>query len=309
MQTSTFTLPSEFDDGVVLKGRAWLPDGDVKAVLQISHGMNEHCARYERLAEVLVPLGYAVYAHDHRGHGDTAEGHTLGFFATEDGWNRVVRDTRAVTEHVRSEQPDVPLYLLGHSMGSFILQSYLGRWDDVQGVMFSGSSSNEGFLTRLGRKIARIERWRCGADKPSAVLTRMSFGEFARTVKRRKTDFDWLSRDEAEVQKYIDDPFCGFPSTTQLWIDQLGAFPEMADPNHWAKVRQDLPIYVFSGSEDPVHDDQKGWKRLIDLLEGRGFTHLRTKLYEGGRHEMLNETNRDEVMQDVADWLEGVFSA
>ncbi|TVQ90047.1 MAG: alpha/beta hydrolase [Deltaproteobacteria bacterium] len=294
-------------DQMQINVHGWLPDDDVGAVLIIAHGMAEHGGRYRRLAEALTAQGYAVYAPDHRGHGLTARTvQDLGFFAEEGGFAKVVSDLRALTEHVRAEHPGCPLVLLGHSMGSYLTQAYLMEHDDLAGAAMTGSSLNTGLLPALGRKIARIERIRRGPRRSSWLLTRLSFGAFARTIPKRRTDYDWLSRDPAEVDTYIEDPLCGFSATTQLWIDLLDSFPRLADPSRVARIRADLPLWIASGSEDPVHDGGKGFDALRDLYVGRGFTDAQFTLYDGARHELFNETNREEVTADLLAWLHRV---
>lgn len=304
------SLSLETTDGMQIHVHTWLPDGEVKAILLIAHGMAEHGARYRRLAEALTASGYAVYAPDHRGHGLTARTISdLGFFDDQGGFRKVVSDLRQLTELARERHPEVPAVLLGHSMGSYLTQAYLFEHDDLAGAALTGSSLNVGLLPSLGRKIARIERLRVGPRKPSWLLTRLSFGAFARAIPKRETDYDWLSRDPAEVEAYISDPLCGFGASTQLWVDLLDAFPRLADPDNVAKIRSDLPIWVASGSDDPVHEGGKGFEGLRKLYTDRGFVDLQFTLYPGARHELFNETNREEVTADLLAWLDRVTAA
>mgnify|MGYP002817179767 CR=1 FL=1 len=283
----------------------WTPDTEPVAVLQIVHGMGEHAARYARFARALTERGWAVVAHDQRGHGQTAHSvRDLGYFADEDGWAKVVGDVRAVSEEARRRHPDAPLAILGHSMGSYALQSLLFEHDDYAAAVISGSTLNTGLLVKVGRQLAKLERWRLGRRKVSWLLQRLSFGAFSRAIPDRRTEFDWLSRDPAEVDKYVEDPLCGFPSTTGLWVDLLEAFRELEKPENVAKIRKDLPIRIMSGGEDPVHEGQVGFRRLVDLYTARGFDELDVELVEGARHELLNETNRDQVTADLIAWLE-----
>jgi alpha-beta hydrolase superfamily lysophospholipase len=304
------TLLVETPDGYAVHTFLWTPDaGEPRAVLQVIHGMSEHAARYARLARFLTDHGWAVIAHDQRGHGQTAHRTSdLGYLADEDGWPRVVADARAVTHSARERFPDRPLVVFGHSMGSYVLQSYLFEHDDLAGAVFCGSTLNRGPLVALGRRLARFERWRKGPRKASWLLQQLSFGQFARSVKGRRTAYDWLSRDPAEVDAYIADPLCGFPATTGLWVDLLDAFGELEKPENVEKVRADLPLRIMSGAEDPVHEGGRGFRALEDLWRGRGFQDLTAVLYPGARHEILNETNRDEVMEDLRGWLEGVVA-
>jgi alpha-beta hydrolase superfamily lysophospholipase len=307
LNEDALTLPT--DDGFALHVHRWLPDGAPRAILVISHGMSEHGARYRRLATEVVGRGVAVYAPDHRGHGMTARTVSdLGFFADSNGFDRVVSDLRTVVDRARADYPGVPYLLLGHSMGSYLVQGYMLRYDDPAAVAMTGSSLNVGFLPSLGRRIARLERLRVGPRKSSWLLTRLSFGAFARTIRGRRTQYDWLSRDPAEVDAYVADPLCGFSATTQLWIDLLDMFPKLADPAEVAKVPADLPLWVASGEKDPVHEGGRGFSALKALYEKRGFTQTTFTLYAGARHELFNETNRADVTADFLSWMDKVLA-
>ncbi len=309
MRDDPFLLST--DDGAGLHVHRWLPDDAARAIVLIAHGMSEHGGRYRRLAEALVGRGYAVYAPDHRGHGLTARTVSdLGFFALKGGFDRAVRDLHELRTRAAADLPGLPIVLLGHSMGSFLTQGYLfGHGADLAGAAMTGSALNVGLLPALGRYIARVERLRVGPRRPSALLTRLSFGTFARAIRDRRTQFDWLSRDQAEVDAYIADPLCGFDATTQLWIDLLDAFPRLDDPANVARIRADLPLWIASGSEDPVHEGGRAFRALVGLYEARGFEDLTSKLYPGARHELFNEVNRDEVTADLVAWLDRVFGA
>ena len=301
-------LASEFefraDDGQALFGRCWLPEGPPRAVLQIAHGLAEHSARYARLAAALNEAGYAAYANDHRGHGPKAAPANLGHFADEGGWDKVVGDLWTFNRLIVAEQPGVPIVFLGHSLGSFLGRGFIsGHSDALAGVALSGSSGKPPMIATLGRIVAREERLRLGRRGKSDPVIQMWFGEFNKPFKPARTPYDWLSRDEKEVDAFVADPLCGFPFTTQLAIDVLDALPRVTSPASLASIRKDLPIYVFSGERDPVGVNIKG---LIQDLKGAGFTRLTTRLYLDARHEMLNETNRDEVTRDLIAWLDGI---
>ncbi len=308
MRESPFTLER---GGASLYVYRWLPDegGAVRGVVQVSHGMAEHAARYAPLAEFLTREGFAVYAHDHRGHGRTAgEVSRRGFFAERDGWRAVLDDLEAVGRRALDEHPGAPLVLFAHSMGAFIAQQAMfERGASFRVVVISGSSSGVANpLAPIGRAVARLERWRLGARAPSPLLTKLSFGEFNRAFKPARTEYDWLSRDPAQVDRYIADPWCGFDVSTQLWIDLLDALPGLADPKNLARVPKDLPVYVLAGSADPVNGNLKGLHRLVRDWNAAGVRDITWRVYEGGRHEMLNETNRDEVLADLGRWLDKV---
>jgi alpha-beta hydrolase superfamily lysophospholipase len=291
-------------DGARLLGRRWLPDGRQRAIVQIAHGLAEHSARYARLAAPLNEAGYGVYANDHRGHGPSAETADLGHFADEDGWTKAVGDLWTFNRLIASDEPGVPIVFLGHSLGSFLGRQFVaGHSDALAGAVFSGSNGKPPAIATVGRIFARIERLRLGGRGKSKLLFDMWFGDYNKQFKPARTAFDWLSRDESEVDAYVADPLCGFPFTTQLAIDVLDALPHLSSPASLAPIRKDLPIYVFSGERDPVGSNIQG---LIADLKAAGFARLTTRVYPGARHETLNEINREEVVRDLIGWLDGV---
>jgi alpha-beta hydrolase superfamily lysophospholipase len=301
-------LGSEFDfradDGQTLLARRWLPEGPPRAVVQIAHGLAEHSARYARLAAALNAAGYAVYANDHRGHGPKAAAADLGHFADEGGWDKVVGDLWTLNRLIAAEQPGVRIVFLGHSLGSFLGRGFIAKHSDaLAGAALSGSNGRPPMIATLGRLIAREERVRLGKRGKSDPIFQLWFGEFNKPFKPARTDSDWLSRDEKEVDAFVTDPLCGFLFTTQLAIDVLDALPHVTSRKSLAAIRKDLPIYVFSGERDPVGANIKG---LIQDLKGTGFTQVTTRIYPGARHETLNETNRDEVTRDFIAWLDGI---
>jgi alpha-beta hydrolase superfamily lysophospholipase len=302
MPESEFTFRA--DDGQSLFARRWLPAAPPRAIVQIVHGLTEHSARYARLAAALNDAGYGVYAADLRGHGPMAAAADRGQFAVEGGWDKVVGDLWTLNRRIAADEPGTPIVLLGHSLGSFLGRSFIARHSDaLAGVVLSGSSGRPPMIATFGRIIAREERLRLGRRGKSDPVFQMWFGDFNKPFKPARTAFDWLSRDEKEVDAYVADPFCGFPFTTQLAIDVLDALPHATSPASLAAIRKDMPIYVFSGERDPVGANIKG---LIGDLKAAGFTRLTTRLYPGARHETLNETNRDEVTRDLIAWLDGV---
>jgi len=303
MPGSEFELQTE--DGKSLLARRWLPDGRPRAIVQIAHGLAEHSARYARLATALSAAGYGAYAEDHRGHGPKAAPADLGHFADERGWGKVVGDLWTMNRLIAKEQPGVPIIFLGHSLGSFLGQDFVAEHSDaLAGAVFSGSSGKPPSIATVGRLVARAERLRLGKRGKSQLLVKMWFGAYNKPFEPSRTAFDWLSRDAKEVDAYVADPYCGFPFTTQLAIDVLDALPGLLAPKRLARIRKDLPIYIFSGERDPVGANIKG---LIADLKGAGFARLTTRIYPDARHETLNELNRDEVTRDLIAWLDGVM--
>ena len=280
-----FTLKGS-DDAAIAAYRS-APSGDVRGIVQIAHGMSEHFLRYAHLTERLNAAGYAVYANDHRGHGRSAEAHGLGEFGPG-GFQALVDDMAALTKVAKAERPGRPLILLGHSMGSFASQLYLlDHASELAGLALSGTAALDKLLETL-----------LASGGPVTLELLNAPFEPARTT------FDWLSRDEAEVDAYIADPLCGFTLADSAMgsVFQTGAGARH-DPR-LANVRKDLPIYIISGQFDPVTGpDQAFTRALIDSYRAAGLKHIDHRVYAGGRHEMFNETCRDEVETDLITWL------
>ena len=286
----------------------WSPDPDtkVKGIVQIAHGMAETAARYERFASTLTMNGYIVYANDHRGHGKTAGSlENVGYLAEEDGFDWMVKDMHQLTSLIKKEYPELPVFLLGHSMGSFATQRYIMLFGkELKGAILSGSNGSAALLHNLGYFVAGIEVKRNGRKAKSERMNQLSFGSFNNAFKPNRTEFDWLSRDHEEVDKYIGDPYCGDVFTAGFFYDFMKGLKEIDRIKNVERVPKDLPIYIFSGEKDPVGGAGKGVKKLYHTYKNCGISDVSIKLYPEGRHEMLNELNRDEVMKDVTDWLD-----
>ncbi|ROO42435.1 alpha/beta hydrolase [Pseudomonas sp. 7SR1] len=302
----TFWLPAT--DHSHLFVNQWLPEGAPRAVVMVAHGMAEHSGRYARLAQALCNEGYGVYAPDLRGHGRTAGGGILGHYADQDGWAKVVGDLASLNQHIGQQHPDTPLLLLGHSMGSYIAQAYLLHHSaSLHGAILSGSNFQPVALYRAARQIARFESWRQGAAGRSALIEWLSFGSFNKKFKPARTPFDWLSRDPSEVDKYIQDPLCGFRCTNQLWVDLLGGLQQISKASNLAQIDPGLPLLIMGGECDPVSEGKR-LKDLADVLRDAGSRNLQLKIYPQARHELFNETNRDEVTADVLAWVAQALS-
>ena len=302
MNHSTFWLTA--NDHSRLSVNQWLPDSPPRAVVMLSHGMAEHSGRYARLADALCRAGYGVYALDQRGHGRTADEGILGLYAEKDGWNKVVGDLASLNQHIGQQQPDLPIILLGHSMGSYIAQGYLLHHSaSLHGAILSGSNFQPVALYRAAQIIARIERARQGLRGRSALIDFLSFGSFNKAFKPNRTKFDWLSRDPVEVDNYINDPLCGFRCTNQLWIDLLGGLQQISKVSNLAQIDPGLPILVMGGDCDPVSEGKR-LKDLAHALREAGCQDVQLTLYPQARHEVFNETNRDEVTADLLTWLD-----
>lgn len=303
--------PADFEfktvDEATLFVRGWVIE-EPKAVVQVIHGMAEHGARYERLAQALGEAGYCTYAHDHRGHGRSIpEGGQPGHMADSDAWNRIVEDAHGVNREISKRHRGVPIIALGHSMGSFVLQQLLFEHpDDMIAAALSASNGKPPPIATLGKLVARLERLRVGKRKPSPILQKLTFEDYNKAFAPNRTEFDWLSRDPNEVDKYVADPLLGFAVSTQVWIDMLDALDRIAKPSNVAKVPKGTPLYLFAGDRDPVGDFGSGMKRLYDAYKRAAIFDVRLKLYPDGRHEMFNEINRDEVTSDFIAWCDEV---
>ncbi len=305
MPASTFKL--EAPDGVSILVHRWLPDTPPKAVVQIAHGLAEHGARYGRVAEAMCAAGYAVYADDHRGHGLTAKTPAdLGFFAGRDGWSACLGDLKRLREKIEAEHAGLPLVLMGHSLGSFMVQQLIGEHGaGLAGAVLSGTNGKPPAIAAIGALLARFERLRVGARGHSAILNAMLFGAFNKPFAPARTAYDWLSRDPVEVDKYIADPLCGFPSTVQLYIDLLGGVSEASKASCQAGIPKTLPLYIFNGSRDPVASNVG---QLLAAYREAGLRNVTHRVYPEARHECLNEINREEVTRDLIAWLDSVVT-
>lgn len=274
-------------------------EGSPRGIVQLVHGMSEHIRRYGHLARALNAAGYVVVGHDHRGHGGTDTG-TAGFFAEEGGWDLLVEDLHRVAMLASERFAGLGRVLFAHSMGSFVAQTYLARHGDgLRAVVLSGTNGGAAALTGIGSWIARIERRRVGKRGTSEVLQKLTFGSYNRGISPVRTEFDWLSRDTIEVDRYMADPQCGYPITAQGWVDVLTGMSGMERKSVQARVPKALPVLLIAGDRDPVGNHGKGVRFLEGRYRAAGLREVECKLYPGARHEVVNETNRDEVIADV----------
>jgi len=302
-----------------------------KAVLHIVHGMAEHAYRYKRLAEKLTLAGIEVWAADQRGHGKTANlevneagrGGLLGHCADGNSIASVTADIHAINIEIRKSRPDVPLFLLGHSWGSFIVQNYmeysgspqcletkdtlsLGSSPDklkISGCILSGTKGPDGLLVKAGVVIMLLISALKGQRKGSRTAKSLADGSYNKPFKPNRTQFDWLSRDEVEVDKYIADPLCGFLCSSGFYRDLVKIIYNIHHSEAMARINRSLPVYVFSGSADPVGDMGKSPTALVNAYRNLGIEDLEFVLYPGARHETLNETNREEVIENLLSWI------
>lgn len=293
--------------GTSLHYYLWLPESQPRATIQIAHGMGEHAKRYDWFAGQLNNAGYAVYAADHRGHGATRIGERameLGDMGVG-GWDSTIADLHELHQLIAENHPDLPHVLMGHSMGSMLTQQYLYRHPDgLSAAVISGSPGFGGaFQVWLIHTIARFEGWRHGHSGESALLDKLLFGDSNSNFDTQDaTGFEWLSRDPEEVRKYMEDPYCGFVLRAGSVAEMLAGSREAKSSQSVQRLPTQLPIYIFSGAADPVHGEEKNLQRMLSAYRGRN-SNVAYQLYPDGRHEMLNETNREAVVEDLIRWL------
>lgn len=295
-------------DGRDVAVHRWLPEAP-RGLIQIAHGMAEHAARYDSVASALNDAGWAVVAHDHPGHGRTAtEEAEVGHFGDRAGWRRVLDDLRFVRRDARERVGRGPLVLLGHSMGSFIaLADQVRQPGTIDGLVLSGSDKGARALLRAGLLAAKLERRRTGPRAKSALLSTLSFGSFNKAFAPARTDFDWLSRDPEQVDRYVADARCGFRITNQAWVDLLEGLLEIGLTENLSRLPPRMPAYLFAGGKDPVSGGGSRVCALAEQLKTAGLEDVSCRIYEDARHETLNETNRAEVVADLVKWLDEHF--
>lgn len=299
-------LPIDMTDGFLVYAFILQPDGEPKGHIHLLHGMAEHIGRYEDFARFLAGQGYIVSGHDHRGHGKTAELNGVkGHFADEGGFDRAVQDAYEAISYVRTQHPSPRFLLFGHSMGSFVARRYVQLYgDEVDLALFSGTGGDPGASRLAGQITAYLHGKKNGFDQPDHFLNKLIFGGFNKSVREPKTPFDWLSTDTEAVEKYLVDPSCGFVPTTRFFADLFEGLGKIHAVDDINKIPKELPILLFSGSEDPVGDNGKGVWNVARQYDKAGIEDVTVMLFEGGRHEMLHEKNRQHVFESVYDWMD-----
>ena len=295
--------------GAELAVRQLLPTGAPKAIVQINHGMAEHGERYSRFAKALADAGYGAYAHDHRGHGYTkTPDDAQGIFKRKGGWQAVIDDVHHVNTTITNAHPDVPIICFGHSMGSIIAFNYiLHHPQSVQGAALWNAGVDKGALSALFKFILKTQRMFKGSDVPSGIAKSLTFEAWNKKFAPNRTDFDWLSHDEAEVDKYIADPLCGFDVSIGLWLDVLEGIYFAADNNNLTHLPKDLPIHLQAGDQDPGPENGKSVEKIERRMKASGMSDVIFELLKDTRHESLNEVNRDHTTASFIKWLNERF--
>ena len=306
MSYSTHTFTAK--DGATIFYYRWKTEKP-KGIVQIAHGVGEHAGRYKRIAEILQQNNYAVFANDHRIHGNSTKSKEyLGIYEGNNYFKDAVEDMRELSKIIKQEHKDEKIILFGHSMGSLLSRQYVTKYgDDLQALILSGTGSYIKGLGNLGLAGANLVKFFKGRKRSSNTLKTVFFNEFNKKFKPNRTQVDWISRDENEVDLFANDPLRIEDFSISMFVDILKGSKKINDPKTFKATPKNLPIYIFSGDKDPVGEMGKGVKKVANEYINAGINDLTVKLYEGGRHEMLNEINKTEVEQDFMNWLNARF--
>lgn len=281
----------------------WKPDVEAIGALHILHGMAEHAERYGDFAQYMVQKGYAVYAHDHRKHGESlGHGEEVGIFSRQDTFEHMVKDVHMIQTYIRQIQKDVDIVLIGHSMGSMICRRYLQEYgQEVKKAVLIGTMFSEKALCTMGILLGKVIAM-LSPSKRNAFLNRLMVGSFNKSFEPGRTAFDWLSRDEKQVDKYIQDPSCGYYYNPQFYNEFLKGILAGHKKSNIIKTTH-MPLLFISGSNDPVGFNSAGVKQVIALYKELGYDEITLKLFTGARHELLNEINKGEIYHYIANWI------
>jgi len=294
-----FTFPSA--DGVhQVHAVLWRPEGEPRGVVQLVHGICEYILRYDPFAQFLTERGFAVVGSDHLGHGQTARGpEEYGYFTD---WSHIVKDVRALRLSAGERFPGLPYFLLGHSMGSFVARTYLIDYPGtLTGCLLSGTGQESAAAVALGKVLTGIG----DPHKVNRLFYALSIGAYNNHFKPTRTPADWICRDEKVVDAYLADPLCRFKTTAGMNHAMMSGLQYVANKGNLAKMDKETPICFFAGDADPVGAQGRGVRKVAGWFREAGVRDVTVKLYPGGRHEMLNETNKEEVWADTLAWIEG----
>lgn len=298
-------------DKININTYCWKPDANVHIVgiIQLAHGMAEHIVRYDAFAQFLTANGFVVYGNDHRGHGQSVTApDDRGYFADRNGFEKVVDDMFRLSSIAKNEYPNIPLFIFGHSMGSFLTRRYMAKYGkNIAGAILSGTGGDQGIIGQAGLLLAKIEKRRIGARTPSPLLDKLVFGNFNKAIQEPRTAFDFLSRDEAVVDDYIADDLCGFIASAGFYADLIYGVNLVQKDEQVNRIPKELPIFLIAGEEDPVGNHGKGVRKVYDQYTNHQLQHVSLHLYEGARHEILNEWNKTAVYDDILYWLDHIM--
>lgn len=308
MTTSSFFQTMR--DGIQVSVNRWIPDGEIKGIVVINHGMAEHALRYDRLGCVLAENGYVVSAHDQRGHGKTAERAIengtgmFGYVADKNGFYALRDDLKEVILKIKEDYPDKNVFLLGHSWGSMVSQGFIEEYGEMlKGVILSGTRGPHQLVSYGGKFLASLTYLFGQKKKKSPFLNKMAFGPYCKRIENPKTPNDWLSRDEQNVMMYMEDEWCGFVPTSEFFRTMTDMLTKIHSKKAMKKVPCNLPVLFMTGSEDPVSE----YTRTVNLLEKiyteNGVKDVTNKIWKDDRHEIFNEVDKEEVTEYALNWI------
>lgn len=302
----TFNYPSSNKEHTIY-AQKWIPEKEerAKAIIQIAHGMSEHSNRYSEFSNYLAQSGFVIFANDHAGHGKSLDqSGTKGFFGDQGGRDTLVKDMHLLSEIARRQYPELPFFLIGHSMGSFLSRKYTTIYrEELTGAVYIGTGGANPFIDI----VIRLSEWATkikGNKSPGKLVNKLAFGRFNQRIVHPKTEFDWLSLNDENVQNYLTDPNCGFIFTNSAFYELFSLIKEVTDDSWAGQIPEKLPILLLSGAEDPVGDYGEGVIKTQELLIKHYLTDVSLKLYDEMRHEILNERNKLQVYSFIKDWLE-----
>lgn len=298
-EKSEWFSPAASGEGEIYS-RLWAPSSPPLAVVQIAHGMSEYIGRYDDFAVYLARRGFAVCGNDHAGHGRSAR--VKGYFAAKDGWECLLRDMKRLEDQMRQKHPGLPVFLFGHSMGSFLARSYITRTPGLAGCILCGTAGSNPALL-LGRAIAAVQKRAKGPQSVGRLLARLSFGGYNSRIKNPVNDFAWLTAGEDVPRAYAQDDLCGFPFTASGYAELFRGLTEVTSPRWAAKVPKELPVFLIAGEDDPVGAYGKGPREVRDALHATGHADAQLRLYPGMRHEILNEADKRNVYEYILAWM------
>lgn len=300
-QTITYPSSNQID---TVCATVWTPQGEARGILQLCHGMCEYIDRYDHFARYLAGNGFIVCGNDHIGHGQTAGSEEkLGYFAPSDGAQHLINDVHQLRKWMQEETAGLPYFLLGHSMGSFITRNYIVQHPKgLSGYICCGTSGPNP-LASVGIRTANHMIKKHGDRYRSSLLKSLAFKNYNRKYGKGAPEFAWVSRDEAVTEAYEKDPYCNFTFTAGAFRDLFTLLQTVSQDDWAGKVNKYLPILLLSGEMDPVGGYGKGVEKVYRRLSDSGVYDLKYKLYLGARHELLNETNREEVYVDILNWI------
>lgn len=305
MKSNEFHL--EIGDNHKIYMYKWEPqDGkNISGVVQIVHGSCEHSKRYKNFAKFLTDNGYVVYSCDLNGHGlSVTKEEDLGYFGEKDGWNNLINDLHEVTKLIQKENPNLKIFMIGHSMGSFLARHYAMVYGkEIDGLIATGTANNSRLILRLGKLLAEIDIKNGRGKRRNKLLNKMSYESFNNQFKPIRTNNDWLTRDEKILDEFMEDKLCGFVFTSAAFRDMFEGLLFITDENNIKKTPKDLPILLLAGGNDPVGNNGKMVEKVYKDYKRNGIKNVKMKLYEGMRHEILNEIGKEKVYKDILTWL------